>query len=248
MKSQSIKLLSLCCLLSVTAACHRSTAADHLRQGMKFVEAKQDKEAIVEFRLAVQADPRFGDARTETRRRVSAASETRRARCANTCGPPISCPKNIDAQIKAGQLLLVARAFDDARTRADRAVAIDANNVDAQVLRGNALAGLKDLDGAITEYEEAIALDPSKISAYSNLGAIQAAQGKRDEAEETFRKAVEASPQSLTARLALANFLWSSGRRADSEQTFKDALAIDPCECGGKSGTRAVLHVDRPRR
>ena len=176
MKSQSIKLLSLCCLLSVTAACHRSTAADHLRQGMKFVEAKQDKEAIVEFRLAVQADPRFGDARmklADAYLRVGDAPGALReyVRAANLL------PKNIDAQIKAGQLLLVARAFDDARTRADRAVAIDANNVDAQVLRGNALAGLKDLDGAITEYEEAIALDPSKISAYRTSARFRQPKG-----------------------------------------------------------------------
>jgi tetratricopeptide (TPR) repeat protein len=171
------KLLSLCCLLSVTAACHRSSAADHLRQGMKFVEAKQDKEAIVEFRLAVQADPRFGDARmklADAYLRVGDAPGALReyVRAADLL------PKNIDAQIKAGQLLLVARAFDDARTRADRAVAIDANNVDAQVLRGNALAGLKDLDGAITDTKRPLHSIPRRYRA-SNLGAIQAAQETR---------------------------------------------------------------------
>ena len=152
MKSQSIKLLSLCCLLSVTAACHRSSAADHMRQGMKFVEAKQDKEAIVEFRLAVQADPRFGDARMKLAEIYLRIGDTPGALREYVRAADL-LPKNIDAQIKAGQLLLVASAFDDARTRGDRAVAIDANNVDAQVLRGNALAGLKDLDGAITEYK-----------------------------------------------------------------------------------------------
>ena len=100
--TERTRLLCLCGLLAVSAACHRSTANDHVQRGMQFVEDKKDQEAIVEFRLAVQADPRLGDARlklADAYRRVSDAKNALReyVRAADLL------PKNIDAQIKAGQ-------------------------------------------------------------------------------------------------------------------------------------------------
>ena len=71
-------------------------------------------------------------------------------------------PANNDAQIEAGNLLLLAGRFEDAKARATRVIAADASNVNAQILLGNALAGLKDLDGAINEVEEALKLDPDR--------------------------------------------------------------------------------------
>ena len=147
--------------------------------------------------------------------------------CANTRAADL-LPKNIDAQIKAGQLLLLARAFEDAKTRADHAIEIDPKNVDAQVLRGNALAGLKDLDGAITEYEEALALDPSKNTAVleSRRDSVSAGQarGSGRDVQEGRRSVAAIGDRPSCAR----EFLVGSGRRADSEQALKDALAIEP--------------------
>src|SRR5216684_8845378 len=107
--TERLKLLSLCCLLAVSAACHKLTAADHVQRGAKFAEDKKDQEAILEFRLAVQADPRLGDARLklgDAYLRVGDAKDAlgEYVRAADLL------PKNIDAQVKAGRLLLVARA------------------------------------------------------------------------------------------------------------------------------------------
>ena len=121
-------------------------------------------------------------------------------------------PNSVDAQVKAGQMLLVARAFEDARARADKALALDRKSVDAQVLRGNALAGLKDFDAAVSEYQDAIALDPSQAAAYSNLATVQLVQGKRVEAEATFKKAVAAAPKSVAGAPRARQFLLGDGQ------------------------------------
>src|SRR5205823_1799944 len=73
-------------------------------------------------------------------------------------------PDDVSAHVKAGQLLLLARQFEDAKTQAERAIVLDRKNVDAQILRGNALAGLKDFDAAMTEFQDAIALDPTQTT------------------------------------------------------------------------------------
>ncbi len=117
-------------------------------------------------------------------------------------------PKDANAQLKAATLFLRAGRFDDAKARADQALAAARKNLDAQLVRGNALAGFKDLDGAIAEYEQAIAVDPSRADAYINMGTIRFAQGKTAEAEESFKQVVAANGRSVRARLALANFYW----------------------------------------
>ena len=126
----------------------------------KDVKAQKYKEAIVEFRNAVKVDPKFGEARYqlgEAYVQTGALPDAYReyVRAADLL------PANVDAQVKAGSMLLLAGKFEDAKARADKALAINASSVDGEILRANALAGLKDIDAAVKEIESAIALDPS---------------------------------------------------------------------------------------
>ena len=219
-------IVGLICVAVMSAGCRKPSAAEHVKRGQALAEQGRFADAIFEFRIALQADPKRGDVRLQLGDAYLRANDPR-----NALGEYVRAadllPQSIDAQLKAGRLLLLGRAFEDARARADRAIALDPKSVDAQVLHGNAMVGLKDFDAAVSEYQDAIALDPSQSETYSNLGAVQLVQGKRAEAEKTFRKAVEAAPQSLTARLALANFFWATGDRANAESALKAALQID---------------------
>ena len=95
----------------------------------------------------------------------------------------ISCPTDVDAQLQAANLLILAGRFADAQDRANRVLERDPHNVRATVALGNALAGLKDLTGAVAQLEEAIRLDPTRAGSYSNLATLQLGAGKLKEAE-----------------------------------------------------------------
>jgi putative PEP-CTERM system TPR-repeat lipoprotein len=210
-----------------TAACHRYSVDQRVARANADIEEGKLSEAVIELRLALQIDPRRGDVRLKLsdlymRQSDLAGAEREGLRAADLL------PNDVQAQVKAGTLLLATGAFRDAIARADKALALDKSNIDAQVLRGNALAGIKDLDGAIKEFEDAIALDPTRKDAYVGLGALQATQGKLAEAEETFKKAIAAAPKSVVAQLALANFYTATGRLPESEAAFKAALAVEP--------------------
>ena len=221
------KLIALSLFAIVfAAACSKPSADEHLAKADDYMSKSMTAEAIVEYKLAVQADAKRGDARLKLADALLKNNDARGAigeyiRAADLL------PDNADAQVKAGGMLLLARAFEDAKARAEKALAIDPKSVDGMILMGNALAGLKDLDGALKEYQEAIALNPSQDAAYANIGAIQFSKGQRAEAEATFKKAVQESPKSLRARLALANFYWAAERQADAETEFKTALQMD---------------------
>ena len=216
------------CSVSLRPAADKAKADEHARRGNAYFEEKRYQEAIVEYRGALQADPKLGDVRLKLgdaymrRQRPSQCAPRIRPRGA-TC-----LPNTHRRPGQGGKLLLLARQFEDAKARAERAIELDRKNVEAQIIRGNALAGLKDFDAAMAEFQDAIALDPTQTTAYSNLGILQLAKGNKDEAEATFKRAVDAAPQSLVARFALANFYSAAGNIPEAENTLKAALQIDP--------------------
>ena len=220
------RLLLVALFAATLAACSGPSADDHLARADEFREQSLLQEAIIEYRNAIQIDPQRGDIRlkladayVEARDGGGALREYVRA--------ADLLPDSLDAQLKAGSLLLLAGAFEDARSRANNALSLDPTSVDALILLANTKAGLKDLDGALDEYQEAATLNPNE-RVYAGMGAVQLARGELTDAEASFRKAVAAAPDSVAVQLALANFLWSSRRQDEAEQAFKAALAIDP--------------------
>jgi len=223
---KSFAVVALVCL-SLSTACGKPNADALVAKGNDYVKNNLLPEAIIQYKAASQAEPKRGD----IRQKLSDAYLQHREG-ANALREAVNAadlmPTDASAQIKAGNLLLMAGAFEDAKARGQKALAIDATRADALILIGNALAGLKDLDGAISQYQDALVLNPAGDQAYANIGAIQYSRGQRKEAEETFRKAIQAAPNAASSHLALANFLWATDRLPEAETELKAALALEP--------------------
>ena len=214
-------------VLLVACSDSEQTKREHFANANKFMEAGKPQEAIVEYRNALRADGKFGEARVKLSEAYQAVGNANQAfreavRAADLL------PQDNAAQLRAANFLILAGRFEDAKTRIQPVIDRDPTNVEAQLILGNALVGLKDLDGAIREIEEAIKLDPSRAQTYTNLAAVRAQQGDRDQAKAAFEKAVEVDPKSIVARLALAYFRWTGGDVAGAEDALKGAVAVDP--------------------
>lgn len=214
------------CALSLVA-CGKQSASDHARKAAEY-EAKKDlPNAMIEYRAAVQADPNLGEARlklgdlyAQTSNPTAALKEYVRA--ADTM------PDNVDAQMKAGALLLLSNQFADAKARAETVLRLAPRHPGGLTLLGNALAGLNDTDGAMERLNDAIIADPGQGALYSNLGALQLARGDRQMAEASFKRAIRSSPTRAEPRVALAHFYRSQGRDAEAEAILREAVALDP--------------------
>ena len=215
--------------VSMAAACSNPEQAkrEHFDNANRFMEAGKTQEAILEYRNALQEDPRYGEARLRLAQAYQTAGNFNQARREFIRAADLM-PQNTVAQVQASRYLVAAGQFEDARTRIQLVIDRDPTNVDAQMIMGRALVGLKDLEGAVREIEEAIKLDPNRATTYSTLAAVQYAQGDRVRAKASFEKAVEVDPRSMQARLALAYFRWMTGDMVGAEETFKGAIAIDP--------------------
>ncbi len=189
--------------------------------------AGKASDAIIEYRLAVEATPQAGDihlALAETYLKVADLQHSVQSyiRAADLL------PDRLDVQLKTGTLLLAGGRFDDAKVRAERAVKIAPNDVEAHVLLANAWAGLRNPDAALTQIEEALALDPKRGATYTSLANIEIGRGRSEAAEQAFKRAIELDDQSAAAHLAAGNFYWASGRMADAERELTRGLTLQP--------------------
>ena len=226
---RSIAAAAFVILAAVSTACSKDPEqlkGEYAASGDRYFEEKQYSKAIIEYRNALQIDPKMGPARYKLAQSYEAIGDVPNAvrefiRAAD------ALPNDAKAQWKGGTMLLLAGQFQEARTRAEKALKLDPKYADAQVLLGNALAGLKDFDAAIREIEEAIKLDPSS-SAYSSLASLHQVKGSSEDAEAAFRRAVELDPKNPTVHMALSQFLWMSRRPAEAEKALQTALSLDP--------------------
>lgn len=199
---------------------------EYLKSADAFVAQQKYGEAIVQYRNALQQDPRFGEARLKLAETYVKLGDVRNGgreyiRAADLL------PQNADVQLKAASYLLLSRQFEDAKVRAQKALELEPKNAAALTVLGNALAGLKDPEEAIEQLEEANKVEPTAV-AFASMGAIQLGAGAIGPAEAAFRKAVEVEPKKAAAHLALANFLMISRRPADAEKSLKTAFELEP--------------------
>ena len=199
----------------------------YLESGDRYFSEQKFSQALIEYRNSIKEDPAFGEARRALAETYFKLGQPERGfkeymRAADLL------PDRPDVQVRAGNLLLLSGAFDDAKQRAEKVLAQNPKDVGAQVLLGNALGGLQDMDGAFTQIEEAAALDPKNSAVYGSLATLELTRGNRDKAEAAFLNAVRVSPDSPLVHVALGNFYWSTGDVARAEKHLLEAVSLDP--------------------
>jgi tetratricopeptide (TPR) repeat protein len=231
-----------------TAACGTDPEVakrQFLKSGDEYAAAGKLREAAIEYRNAIQQDPRFGEARLKLAEALLQVGDAQGAygqfiRAADLL------TRDVDAQVKAGTMNLAAQQFEDALGRADKALAISPQHIGAKALKANALASLKRYDEAIVELESVIAADPKRSLSYSNLGAIHMAAGNLSEAERSYAQGVEVDPTSAQPLVELATFEWRRGRTRRTEELLKKALALEPASLAANRAL-AALYVATSR-
>jgi len=223
--------LALAVLATVLgAACSRNPEVlktKYLKSGDAYLAKKKYDDAILEYRRALQVAPQSGDAHWRLAEAYAANNDVINAlpeyvRAADRL------TDNHQLQLKAGNLLLLAGRWQDAKNRARTVLRTDPKSVPALVLLGNALAGLRNLDEAIDVAQRAIDADPERPGLHGNLATLQMAKGERDLAEAAFKKAVAMAGKNPGPYLALSNFYRSGGKLAEAERLLRAAYEFAP--------------------
>jgi tetratricopeptide (TPR) repeat protein len=212
------------------SGCHKDPEVakrDYVRSGDAFIAQHKPKEAIVQYLNAERIDPRFVEARSKLAQAYFEVGDLPHAYNEIIRAADLQ-PNDVGAQLKAGEILLAAGRWDDAKTRADKARADDPKSVDALILEANALGGLHRFDDAVATIRSSIQIDPRRSSTYGWLGMLQMIGGNHEKAEAAFKTAVSVDPKSVDAHLSLGYFYWVMGRAPEAESEFQAALTIAP--------------------
>jgi putative PEP-CTERM system TPR-repeat lipoprotein len=244
----SVSLAGLVIVALAGAACSRDPvvrARKYVASGDEYAKENQREEAVIQYRNAIKAQPKWSEPHYKLAQAYQAAGDYVNAYGEYARAADLD-PSNVDAQIRAGTLLLVSGEFAAAQTRAELALKADPKSVAAHILLGNAHAGLNEPGSALRQIEQAIILEPSYAPAWTALGAVRFLGGQHGDAAAAFQTAVDLAPQSIDARLALANFQWAGGDVAGAESTLQTALGIDPANTTAHR-TLALLYLSTNR-
>jgi tetratricopeptide (TPR) repeat protein len=144
----------------------------YYKSAESFYQKDKYHEAAIQLQNAIKIDPKYADAHyllaqcyLKSGMWPGAFAELNRT--------VVLAPRNWQAQIDLGDLLLASRQFQQAEDKAKLVLAAEPQNVAAHTLNAKAIAALGNPPGSLDEMQAAIRIAPNQSSSYLNLALLQ---------------------------------------------------------------------------
>jgi tetratricopeptide (TPR) repeat protein len=235
MRKRYIVSIVMVALLGVLAGCTRNPDAakrKYIESGKKYMEEKKYDSAVIQFKKALQIDPRYSEAHYELGQ-AELAQQHWAAAFREFSTATDQDPNNVKAHLAIATLWWQARKYNDAEEHARFVVEHDPRNLDGYLLLGNVLLGEKHTQEAIDIYTKAIALEPNNAGPYLNRGVAYASIKQDGPAEQDLHKAISVDPKAMAAYYALSSFYTNKGDSKKAEETLRLAIQNAPPEDPG---------------
>ena len=205
-------------------------ATHHRERAIAYFDKGEYREALLEFKNVVQIAPNDSDAHYRlalTYLKLGTPTDFQQAFKELSTTVELNAA-NQDAQLKLGQLLLLAKEPAKARAHADIVLTAAPDNKEGVILRGSSLLSEGKFQEGIAELKRAIVLDPQNINVYLDLARAYVHVKDYGSAESVLQQALQARPQSLEARFALGDLHLIRGKADLAEAEYKRALSDAP--------------------
>lgn len=224
------RILSVLALLLI-AGCGslEERAQGHYDRAMKFLSQQEYAKAEIEFKNALQRKKDFvaawrGLLEVETRKRNIA-----------TWAPILRTiveldPKDVDAKLRLGSLLLAGNALDQALDLANAAIELDGQNARALAFRGAVLLKLNDAIGAKREAQAALEIDPANVEALIVLAAERMVGGDFQGALRVLERQGAAFENSYAIQLFKFGLFEKAGQLVQAHDVLRRLTVLYPQE------------------
>ena len=201
----------------------------YLESGKRFLKDGKAAEAVVQFRNALKLDPRYGEAYYELARAYITAGDPGAALLSLRRTTEVE-PERLDAHIAAGQILLAAAQYEEAKKEASFVLQRDAGHVDARRLLVAALTGLRDGPAALEAVNRLLDIRPADASSHAALAQVQLLFGRPSEAEASLRKALSIDANLTAPYLSLARIYAGNRRFGEAESILREGAQKNPSD------------------
>jgi len=240
--------LRLCILGVLIAACvagcggARARYASHLQRGKEFLAAGHLEKAGVEFRNAVQIQPRSPEALYLDGRVAEQRGSLREA--LGLYQAAIEADASYDpARANLGKLLVFAGAGKAALEAVAPGLAAHPDNPDLLAVRAAARHQQKDDAKALVDAERAVQLAPANENALAILAALYAGQRDYARAIALVSGAVDQVPSSTQLREVLANLYLANAQPQKAEEQMRQIIVLKPDDLSARS--QLAMHLVR---
>ncbi|TVR80531.1 MAG: tetratricopeptide repeat protein [Rhodospirillales bacterium] len=222
-------LLASMLALTMAAGCGgaEEREARYVDRGVGFFEEGDLVKAELEFRNALQINPRSLDARFYMARMAEEEGDVRRAFRAYRALAEDQ-PGHFPTHTRLGQLYALGGELDEAETQADLASEIDPDHADVFVLRSTIAFGRERFDESRQLAEAALALDSANESAALLLAQTLRRLEQPGAAFAVIDQALEGIPESVPLRLLKISMFLEADELDRVHEVYEALFAVQP--------------------
>ncbi len=221
-----ISSLALALMLSACTS-PQERAAEHLRRADALLAQGDDSKAAIEYRNAIQSNKNLAQAYYG----LAAIDEKKGAwqEMYGYLNKTIELdPKNIEARIKLGTLMVVSGRLDDALQISNKLMAEHKTNPKVLAFRATVMLKRNDSKAAINFANQAIAIQPATTEAWAVLASERLAAGDQAGAVAFLDKGLGHDPKNLALLFMKIRALEQLGQLAQAGQVLDQAIAYYP--------------------
>src|SRR5664279_3940720 len=199
----------------------------YLESGLSYVDKKQYDAAVIQFKKALQVDPRYADAHYQLGLAYLRQQKVKEGYAELRQAIDLD-PKNVKAQLELGNILWSVKEFKRSEDAARKVIELDPNSPEGYTLLGTALFAEKDAEGALQAYNKVIELKPDDAGVYLNRGVLYTSMKNDAAAEADFKKAISLNPKNLEGYANLSRFYQYKQEPAKAEEVLQEGIKNDP--------------------
>jgi tetratricopeptide (TPR) repeat protein len=227
-RGASVLAISLAILVGLTACGGAQSRFDsHMKRGNSYSAAGDFTKASVEFRNALQIEPKNDVARLAA---GHAAEKLKRPRDAYGLYQSVvdASPDNVDARIDLARFLVYSGSAQQALKVIEPGLAKHPDNATLLTFRAAARVELKDRDGATADAERALQLAPDSVDAIQVRAGLYKQVGELAAARTLVQNAVAKTPTSVSLREMLVDLALTAKDPDQAERVLGELIKLAP--------------------
>lgn len=223
----------------------QSRLASHMKRGQDYFDNGDFVHAGIEFRNALQIEPKDAKARLMVARAAEKQGRVTEA-AALYQGIIDSDPDNVEARANLGRVFVFAGAPEQAAKVVEPGLAKHPDDVALLIVRSSVRTRQSDDVGALADAERALRLAPANDDAISLRAGLYAKAGDYSRATALLESAIQQAPSSIDLREVLAQLYRSDHQPAKAEEQLRKVIELKPQVMRHRTDL-AAFYVDEHR-